>query len=83
MAVMTIDDLKLNCCDLIVLDVEGSELDALKGAKSTIERFHPVVMLEQKSLPHMNGAATAASDYLCKTFGYFVAGSVHRDIILC
>lgn len=81
--VMTIDSLLLDDCDLIVLDVEGSELDALKGAELTIERFHPVVMLEQKSLPHMKGSATAASDYLCREFGYKVTASVHRDLILC
>ncbi len=32
--------------DLIKIDIEGWELPALKGAKQTIDTFHPVVMVE-------------------------------------
>jgi FkbM family methyltransferase len=46
--VVTIDGLALAACDFVMLDVEGMELPALKGAARTLERFHPAVMLEQR-----------------------------------
>ena len=45
---ITIDSLCLVRCDAIYLDVERYELEALKGAPQTIERFIPTVMLEMK-----------------------------------
>jgi FkbM family methyltransferase len=41
-----IDDLKLNQCDLIQLDIEGRELFALAGAEETISEFKPVICCE-------------------------------------
>jgi FkbM family methyltransferase len=41
-----IDDLALQACDLIHLDIEGYELNALKGAIETINKFKPVIALE-------------------------------------
>jgi len=43
---VTIDSLKLPSCGLIQLDIERHELHALMGAIETIERYHPVVLLE-------------------------------------
>ena len=48
-----IDELDLTACDLICLDVEGAELDALKGGEQTIKKFKPLIVLEDKPLPHM------------------------------
>jgi FkbM family methyltransferase len=42
-----IDDLNLNNCDLIHLDIEGYEAKAILGARETIERFSPVVITER------------------------------------
>ena len=42
-----IDDLNLQHCDLIHLDVEGYEEKALRGAIKTIEKFRPVVVTER------------------------------------
>jgi FkbM family methyltransferase len=46
----TIDELVarsgLERLDLVKLDVEGSEVDALDGARATIERFQPTILLE-------------------------------------
>ena len=44
-----VDDLKLDACDLIALDVEGFEYFGLKGARQTIEAFHPTLIFEMLS----------------------------------
>ena len=76
--VITIDSLELPACDLIMLDVEGHELDALIGAQYTLTTFRPVVVVEAKQLPHMRIPATAAGDYLLQ-LGYRRAGKYHHD----
>ncbi len=43
---LRIDDLGLRVCDLIYLDIEGAELDALRGAQETLRRCRPVVAVE-------------------------------------
>lgn len=48
--VVCIDDLELPACDLIWLDIEGAEAAAIRGASKTIERFSPIVVLEEKGL---------------------------------
>lgn len=42
----TIDELRLEDCDLIKLDLEGAELRALQGARKTLARFHPLLIVE-------------------------------------
>ena len=44
--ILTIDGLGLKRCDLIKIDVEGMEREALLGAQATIERHKPVIYLE-------------------------------------
>lgn len=44
----SIDDLNLDSCDLIKLDLEGHELAAVKGALNTINKFKPAIILESK-----------------------------------
>jgi FkbM family methyltransferase len=41
-----IDELNLPACGLIQLDIEGYELFALQGAQHTIEKYHPLLMIE-------------------------------------
>lgn len=43
---MRIDDLELDACDCIQLDVEGYESFVLKGALQTVARFRPVIVVE-------------------------------------
>jgi FkbM family methyltransferase len=45
---LRIDDWRLPECGLIALDVEGAEFRALLGAQVTIERFKPVLVIEDK-----------------------------------
>jgi|TARA_R110000803_G_scaffold135001_1_gene201989 FkbM family methyltransferase len=44
--VIAIDTLNLRSCDLIQLDIEGGEYNALLGAVETIKEFKPVICLE-------------------------------------
>lgn len=78
---MPIDNLVLKACDFIALDVEGFEHRALKGAEKTIEKFNPVVMIEEKPLPHLkNGEHLLARKYL-ESIGYKEVASIHRDVV--
>lgn len=42
-----IDDLELDSCDLIHLDIEGYEEKALRGAEKTIRKFLPPIITER------------------------------------
>lgn len=44
--VSTIDELDLPRLDFLKIDVEGRELAVLEGARRSIERFHPVLYVE-------------------------------------
>ena len=48
-AARSIDSLGLDRVDLIKIDIEGSELDALAGAADTIKRCNPLVLMEFNS----------------------------------
>jgi FkbM family methyltransferase len=81
--VATIDGLDLGACDLIVLDVEGYELFALRGAERTIDKYRPTVILEDKGLSKRYGIAQGdAPGWLMEKFGYRVVKSTSRDVIL-
>lgn len=43
---IAIDSLELPRCEFLKVDVEGMELAALKGARQTIERFRPILYVE-------------------------------------
>lgn len=43
---LLIDDLNLPACDLIYLDIEGYEFNALRGAVETIAKYRPVIAVE-------------------------------------
>lgn len=82
--VFTIDGLvdDDDAVDFIALDLEGYELQALKGAAEILESDHPVVMVEDKGLSTKFGVRKGAVvDYL-RNFGYSVAETIKRDVIL-
>ena len=44
---ITIDSLNLDLCDAIILDIEAYEPAALRGAAKTIQKFKPVILVEE------------------------------------
>lgn len=48
---ITIDSLNLSNLHFMKIDIEGMEMEALKGAKETIKKFHPYLMIESIKSP--------------------------------
>jgi FkbM family methyltransferase len=44
---ITLDSLNLSRVDLIKIDIEGMEMEALEGARQLIEKCHPILLIEQ------------------------------------
>ncbi len=44
--VITVDSLDLPGCDFFKIDVEGMELQVLRGAQKTISKYHPIIYTE-------------------------------------
>lgn len=44
---MTLDELNLPRVDFIKIDIEGMEMEALSGARETIDKYHPVLLIEK------------------------------------
>lgn len=79
---LSIDSLRLPHCDLIYLDIEGHEPQALMGARNTIARFHPVLSIEDKSLCDPQKREEAL--YMLQAMGYRMVAELHRDkIFVC
>lgn len=66
--------------DLIQLDIEGYELEALQGSVETIERSSPVIALEEKRLNHQPRDHFAARNFIAQ-MGYKEVGAIHRDVV--
>jgi FkbM family methyltransferase len=74
-AVRTLDDLGLRDVHFIKADVEGSEREVLDGARATIARDRPVILLELLAGIHKDPRAYITA--ICERFGYD-AFIVHR-----
>jgi FkbM family methyltransferase len=44
---LALDEFELPRVDLIKIDIEGMELEALEGARRTIDRSHPIMLIEK------------------------------------
>jgi FkbM family methyltransferase len=77
--VRRLDDFGFDKVRFIKADVEGSEREVLDGARATIARDRPVILLELLSGTHADpGAITAA---ICEDFGYQAAIVQHGERI--
>lgn len=81
---LAIDDLALSDVDLIMLDIEGAELNALQGAADTIRRCQPIIVFEEKGLGerHYGNAVDAAERYLAETHGYIRLERRKIDVVM-
>jgi FkbM family methyltransferase len=74
--VLRLDDLALSP-DFVKIDVEGAELRVLRGLSDTLERSHPILLIERSGDFAAIRDLLAASDYLPYTYrrdvGRFVA----------
>lgn len=80
--ILKIDALALTACDLIVLDIEGFELPALRGAIETIKKCHPVIHIEDKGMSEKYGIKQGDAEKWLSQFGYTVKDRPARDVIL-
>lgn len=71
---VTVDSLDLQVCNLIHLDVELHELEALRGSEETIKRCKPIVVVET------GGRPSPAHDYLV-SLGYKLHTQARMDAV--
>lgn len=77
-----IDSIGLPGCDLIWLDIEGYELNALKGAEKTIARFRPTIIVEEKpDLPVVHGLARLGVREWLEERGYNRTLTLNNDTL--
>jgi FkbM family methyltransferase len=74
-----VDDLDLHACDLIYLDIEGYEFNALRGAVQTIAKYSPVITVEiNRSITHYGSSEGELRAWLAD-LGYAEALKLHSD----
>lgn len=79
---LRIDDLNLPCVDFMQLDLEGYEYFALLGARETIKKHKPVLMIEDKRHHRKYGVGDADMGIFLAELGYIMHSKVARDIIM-
>lgn len=79
--VKTIDDLNLPEVNLIALDVEGYEWQALKGAVNMIKRDRPTIVIEMKDHGKRYGYSDKDMVHWLTDLGYADREKVFRDHI--
>lgn len=65
---ISIDDLKLQRLDFIKIDVQGMETDVLRGAKETITRCQPIIVIEvdHSTNDHISYTTIVGNRYKCR-----------------
>jgi len=78
---LRIDDMNLQLCDLIHLDIEGFELEALKGAENTILNHKPVIALEWMNHGSIFGSDDNKIEKWLTDRGYISVAKVYHENI--
>ena len=80
-SVVPLDSLSLPACDLLALDVEGAELEALKGAVETVAKFHPTIIVEDKGHVARFGQTPREMHKWLEDRGYRRQAQYGRDVV--
>ena len=73
------DDYDLPACDLIYLDIEGYELNALKGGIETIKKHRPVIAVEiNRNINYYGTTPDGLRSWICG-LGYRFVFSMNSD----
>jgi FkbM family methyltransferase len=78
---LLIDDLNVQDCDLIHLDIEGFEFPALRGAIETIKRCKPVIAVESMNHGEKFGWSNLMIEDFLKDLNYKHIDTVYHDKI--
>ncbi|HEX3952311.1 MAG TPA: FkbM family methyltransferase, partial [Stellaceae bacterium] len=62
--VARLDDLPIERCDLLKIDIEGAEYLALQGARQTLARFKPIIISEINPVALPSVSEISVADYL-------------------
>jgi FkbM family methyltransferase len=79
---LKIDDLNLDECDFIQLDIEGFEYQALLGGIETIKKYYPVICVEwHKDWAGRYGNTFENMNGLLSDLGYSIQNTNDADLI--
>jgi len=76
-----IDDLALDDCDLLLLDLEGYEFYALIGAMLTIAISKPLIICEENKKAHNQGISPGSIALLLRSRGYREPTRINENLI--
>lgn len=81
-AAVPLDALNVTSLDLIKLDLEGYEMPALFGARETLRRCRPVVVMEENGAAALHGIPRRAARAFLLGLRYRVVVETPTDLIL-
>ena len=83
----TLDSLGLGTVDLLKIDVEGFELQVLKGAASLVKQYKPMIFVESWPADRFEGAGKLQEElfeFIQNEFGYCIRPLVsHNEMFIC